>query len=118
MVTIIQATAKILVGVQSVFLCCDEEAVENGARFCPLYGVGKQPIFAPNSKGSDLILNKIGDIAFEEMGRYFSAEKKKLVGAFENFWNKYQISLERINIDRDQSMKKLNKFLSNLEYIK
>lgn len=68
------------------------------------------------AEARELILKKLGDMTFEEMNRYFSAEKKKVIAVLEKLWDKYRVSLERISEERDGSVGRLNEFLNKLKY--
>lgn len=65
----------------------------------------------------DLILKKLNDMVFDEMNRYFIAEKRKLMAIFDRLWDKYQVSLEQISGERDETIKHLNKYLNRLGYV-
>ena len=63
-----------------------------------------------------LILKKICDIARAELDRYVNAEKRVLVRAIESLWEKYAVSLTRLEAARSDSMASLSTFLGNLGY--
>jgi type I restriction enzyme M protein len=65
---------------------------------------------------SKLILKKLRDLITQEMHRYLNAEKKKIVGIFEKLWDKYMVSLEQLKGERKESIRKLDGFLTKLEY--
>ncbi len=75
----------------------------------------KRENFTPE-EAEELILKKLYDAIIEETEKYLKAEKKKLVGAFENLWDKYYISLKKIDKACDGATKKLNEFLNQLKY--
>lgn len=66
----------------------------------------------------ELILKKLHDVIAEEMHRYLNAEKKKILGIFEKFWNKYRVSIAEITKERDEAIIRLNGFLKKLDYFK
>lgn len=68
------------------------------------------------TEAKKLILKKLNDIAFDEMSRYFSTEKKKLIAVFEKLWDKYKVTLEQITYEREKAVKELNRFLKRLDY--
>ena len=63
-----------------------------------------------------LILKKIYDIARAELDRYLDAENRMLVRAIESLWEKYAVSLTRLEAARSDSMASLSTFLGSLGY--
>ena len=63
-----------------------------------------------------LILKKIYDIARAELDRYLDAENRVLVRAIESLWEKYVVSLTRLEAARSDSMASLSTFLGSLGY--
>jgi len=63
-----------------------------------------------------LILNKIYDIARAELDRYLNAEKRMLVRAVENLWEKYAISVQKLEDDRETTLATMHGFLERLGY--
>lgn len=49
--------------------------------------------------------------------RYMAAQRKQIVAAFENWWDKYQITLTEIEDSRDEAAKTLQGFLKGLRYV-
>lgn len=64
-----------------------------------------------------LILKKLHDIANKELLRYLNAEKRILIGAMENLWDKYAISNSCLEEDRTKTLAVLNDFLGGLGYM-
>lgn len=64
-----------------------------------------------------LILKKHFDIINNQLQRYLNAEKRALIGAYENLFEKYFVSANSIEKDRDKTMKELNDFLTALNYL-
>ena len=64
-----------------------------------------------------LILKKIYDIARAELDRYLNAEKRALVRAIENLWEKYSLSSRKMETERQASLTTLNGFLRNMGYV-
>jgi type I restriction enzyme M protein len=64
-----------------------------------------------------LILKKHFDIINNQLQRYLNAEKRALIGAYENLYDKYFVSAESIEKDRNNTMKELNDFLTALNYL-
>lgn len=64
-----------------------------------------------------LILKKHFDIINDQLQRYLNAEKRALVSAFENLFDKYYTSAQAIELKRESTMAELNDFLSQLNYL-
>ena len=63
-----------------------------------------------------LILKKLHDVVANEMERYLKTEQRKIVGIFENLFEKYFVSLDQIQSQRDEAVFKLDKYLGELKY--
>tara|TARA_R110001606_G_scaffold74873_1_gene173573 strand:+ start:2138 stop:4999 length:2862 start_codon:yes stop_codon:yes gene_type:complete len=63
-----------------------------------------------------LILKKHFDIINDQLQRYLNAEKRALVNAFENLFEKYFTSTQAIEKKRENTMAELNDFLTKLKY--
>ena len=48
--------------------------------------------------------------------RYMAAQRKQIVAAFENWWDKYRVTLTSIEQERDAAAGKLKEFLGALGY--
>ncbi len=64
----------------------------------------------------NLILKKHFDIINNQLQRYLNAEKRTLVGAYENLFDKYFTSAQSIEDKRNETMADLNDFLNQLNY--
>lgn len=64
-----------------------------------------------------LILKKHFDIINDQLQRYLNAEKRALVNAFENLFDKYYTSAQAIDHKRESTMADLNDFLTQLKYL-
>ena len=64
-----------------------------------------------------LILKKLHDIANTELLRYLNSEKRNLISAVENLWDKYAVSDQMLEIEREKTLEALNGFLSGLGYL-
>lgn len=64
-----------------------------------------------------LILKKHFDIINDQLQRYLSAEKRALVAAYENLFDKYYTSARAIEERRETTMTELNDFLTQLNYL-
>lgn len=70
------------------------------------------------AEARELILKKFYDGIHFQLERYLGAEEKRIVSALEKLWDKYQISLETIGMEREKSARQLAKFLHGLGYSK
>ena len=48
---------------------------------------------------------------------YVAAQRKQIVAAFENWWDKYRVTLTEIELKRDDAAKALQGFLKELRYV-
>jgi len=64
-----------------------------------------------------LILKKHFDIINDQLQRYLNAEKRTLVAAYENLYDKYYTSAKAIEQSREQTMAELQDFLTQLNYV-
>jgi type I restriction enzyme M protein len=64
-----------------------------------------------------LILKKHFDIINDQLQRYLNAEKRALIAAYENLFDKYYTSAQAIEQKRASTMKELNDFLTQLNYL-
>ena len=65
-----------------------------------------------------LILKKHFDIINNQLQRYLNAEKRALVAAYENLYDKYYTSAQQIEARRNNTMAELNDFLTQLNYLR
>jgi type I restriction enzyme M protein len=65
-----------------------------------------------------LILKKLYDLANLELNRYFDAEKRRLIRAVENLWDKYAVPSRTIESERVNILETLDGFLNGLGYLK
>ena len=64
-----------------------------------------------------LILKKHFDIINNQLQRYLNAEKRTLISAYENLFDKYYTSAQSIEQSRTKTMAELNDFLTQLNYL-
>ena len=64
-----------------------------------------------------LILKKLHDIANTELLRYLNAEKRTLIAAVENLWDKYAVSNKAMEVKRASTLSELNGALTQLGYL-
>lgn len=63
-----------------------------------------------------LILQKHNNLVQQELLKYLNAEKRKLVAGIEKLWDKYAVPSKTLEGKRQDSLNKLNKFLTELKY--
>jgi type I restriction enzyme M protein len=68
-------------------------------------------------EAKSLILRKLYDLANHELNRYLNAEKRRLVQAIENLWDKYAVSGHALETERIETLKELAGFLDELGYL-
>lgn len=71
-----------------------------------------------DDQAKTLILKKLHDLATAELQRYLNAEKRQLVAALENLWNKYAVSSRALEDERSKTLKALDGFMAGLGYLK
>ena len=64
-----------------------------------------------------LILKKHFDLINDQLQRYLNAEKRALVAAYENLFDKYFTSAHRLEAQRNETMSELNDFLKEVNYL-
>jgi len=64
-----------------------------------------------------LILKKLYDVVQAELNRYLNAEKRELIGAVENLWEKYAVSSRKLEEARCETLSQLDSFLERLGYL-
>jgi len=64
----------------------------------------------------ELVLGIFKDGLIAELERYVTAHRQQVIAAVENWWDKYQVTLQDIETERDAAAKKLNEFLQGLGY--
>jgi len=63
-----------------------------------------------------LLLEKFYEQINKQLEKYLNAEKRELIKIYENLWDKYTISLESLNKQKYEEVKKLDEFLKGLRY--
>jgi type I restriction enzyme M protein len=51
------------------------------------------------------------------MERYISVQRQQIIAAFENWWDKYRVTLTNVELERDQKTKALAEFIRGLGYV-
>lgn len=64
-----------------------------------------------------LILKKHFDMINDQLQRYLNVEKRALVSAFENLFDKYYTSAQTMELKRENIMAELDEFLTQLNYL-
>lgn len=64
-----------------------------------------------------LILQKHNSLVQQELLKYLNAEKRSLVAGIEKLWDKYKVTSQELENKRQDSLDKLNKFLTELKYL-
>lgn len=66
---------------------------------------------------ADLLLTILHDDMRAIVERYITAQRKAIVAAFENWWDKYRVTLTEIEGRRDAAAQALQGFLKGLRYV-
>lgn len=66
---------------------------------------------------ADLLLTILHDDMRTIVERYITAQRKAIVAAFENWWDKYRVTLTEIEGRRDAAAQALQGFLKGLRYV-
>ena len=66
---------------------------------------------------ADLLLTILHNDMQAIVERYMSAQRKHIVAAFENWWDKYRVTLTEIEVNRDAAALALQGFLKGLRYV-
>ena len=80
-----------------------------------LAGIGGQ---ITDEAAKALILRKLYDIVNAELQRYLNTEKRALVAGVEKLWDKYAVSSQQLESEREETLGQLNKFLEGLGYLR
>ena len=64
----------------------------------------------------ELVLAIFKDGLIAELERYVTAHRQQVIAAVENWWDKYRVTLQDIEAERDAVAKKLSEFLQGLGY--
>jgi type I restriction enzyme M protein len=67
-------------------------------------------------RAADLLLTILHDDMAAILARYIRAQRQQVIGAFETWWDKYQVTLTDIEADRDAAARQLREFLRGLGY--
>ena len=64
-----------------------------------------------------LTLQKHNDLVQTELAKYLNAEKRKLIAGMEKLWDKYAVPMTQLEQQRTETLKALNRFLTELNYL-
>lgn len=70
-----------------------------------------------DEEAKNLVLQKHNNLVQQELSKYLSAEKRKLIAGIENLWDKYAVSSKELENERTNTLKELNEFLMELKYL-
>ena len=71
---------------------------------------------SPN-EAAELLLTILHNDMRAIVERYIAAQRKAIVAAFENWWDKYRVTLTEIESKRDAAAQALQGFLKELRYV-
>lgn len=52
-----------------------------------------------------------------ELERYVTAHRQQVIAALENWWDKYRVTLQDIEVERDAAVRRLSDFMKGLGYV-
>ena len=78
---------------------------------------GEFPMGTTEEEARQLILKKLYDLVNSELNRYLNAEKRVLITAVENLWDKYAVSSRQLEGTRGETLETLDGFLRGLGYL-
>ena len=70
-----------------------------------------------DEEAKGLILRKLRDWVGEQLTRYLNGEKRGLVMRVEKLWDKYAVSSQVLEVEREKTLAELNLFLGKLGYL-
>ncbi|MGZ5001286.1 MAG: hypothetical protein ACXV7F_13405, partial [Methylomonas sp.] len=68
-------------------------------------------------QAADLLLTILHNDMKRIVERYMISQRQQIVAAFENWWDKYKVTLAEIERERDAAAKALQQFLKGLGYV-
>ena len=69
------------------------------------------------AEAKELVLQKHHDLVADQLARYLNAEKRTLLGLFENLWQKYANSAQSMESAREESFAMFKDYLDKLTYL-
>jgi type I restriction enzyme M protein len=70
-----------------------------------------------SAEAKTLILQKLYDWVKEQLTRYLNAAKRTLIALVEKLWDKYAVSSQELEAEREETLKTLSDYLSKLGYL-
>jgi type I restriction enzyme M protein len=70
-----------------------------------------------DEQAADLLLTILHDDMERIVERYTTSQRQQIVAAFENWWDKYKVTLTEIERERDTAAKALQQYLKGLGYV-
>jgi type I restriction enzyme M protein len=94
----------------------DKEALEKRLRRIDglLVAIGGQLTM---EEAKELILQKLYDWVREQLTRYLNGSKRSLIALVEKLWDKYAVSTQELEAQREETLAELNEYLSKLGYL-
>ena len=78
--------------------------------------LGKAQAELTAAQGRDLVLRLAKSDVMSHLNRYVTTHRQQIIADLENWWDKYAVSLRRIEADRDTAAAKLAGLLKDLGY--
>jgi type I restriction enzyme M protein len=66
---------------------------------------------------AELLLTILHDDMATILNRHIRAQRQRVIGAFETWWDKYRVTLTDIEAERDAAAAQLQEFLGELGYV-
>lgn len=70
-----------------------------------------------DEEAKSLILQKHNNLVQQELLKYLNSEKRRLIAGIEKLWDKYAVSSKELENLRTDTLKELNGFLNELNYL-
>jgi len=68
------------------------------------------------AEAKDLILQKHHNLVLEQLDRYLNAEKRAMLTAFEQLFEKYSVSAEQLRDEYERTLAEVDNFLDQMNY--
>jgi type I restriction enzyme M protein len=68
------------------------------------------------AEAKDLILQKHHNLVLEQLDRYLNAEKRAMLTAFEQLFDKYSVSAEQLRDEYERTLAEVDNFLDQMNY--
>ncbi len=69
------------------------------------------------SEARELVLEKWQHLIIGRLQQFINTEKRILIAEFEKLWEKYNLPVQHLELDRTDAMTELNQFLKQLNYL-